>query len=61
MNNLDEKNTSNEKHTHDEGSSKEESDSESDVDEEYECIVCKQYFLGEDRLEQHRKIHQHWG
>ena len=58
MDNLDKKNSSYEKSNNDEDNSEEDSYSETD-EEEYECVACKQYFLGEDRLEQHRKIYQH--
>ena len=40
----------------------EDSDLESDTDdEELQCVVCKLEFAGEDKLEQHNKIAQHWG
>ena len=60
MDNLDQKNSNYEKRTHEEDSSEEYSDSETD-EEEYECVACKHFFLGEDRLEQHQMIYQHWG
>ena len=37
------------------------SESEKDDDEEYECVVCRLEFAGESKLEQHRRIAQHWG
>ena len=59
MDNLDKKNRNYEKSNHNEDSSEEEGDSESD-EEEYECAACEQFFLGEDKLEQHQRIYQHW-
>ena len=60
MDNLDKKNSNYEKSSIDEDTSEEDSDSETD-EEEYECVACKQFFLGEDRMEQHRSIYLHWG
>jgi stress-induced morphogen len=37
------------------------SESEPDDDEGYECVVCRLEFSGESKLEQHRRIVQHWG
>ena len=37
------------------------SESETDDDEGYECVVCRLEFSGESKLEQHRRIAQHWG
>jgi stress-induced morphogen len=60
MDNLEKKNRKYEKSSDEEDSSEEDSDSETDK-EEYKYVACKQYFLGENMLEQHRKIYQHWG
>ena len=58
MDNFDKKNLNYERNNED--NSEEDSDSETD-EEEYECVACTQYFLGEDRLEQHLRIYKHWG
>jgi stress-induced morphogen len=60
MDNLDKMNFSYEKSSNDEDSLDEDNESEAD-EEEYECVSCKQYFIGEDRLEQHRRIYKHCG
>ena len=60
MDNLDKKNSNYETSSIDEDTSEEDSDSETD-EEEYECVACEQFFLGEDRMEQHRSIYLHWG
>ena len=39
-----------------ENSSKSETD-----DEAYECVVCRVEFVGEAKLDQHRRKTQHWG
>ena len=45
-----------------EQSNDDETDLETETDEEdYECVVCKLNFVGEDKLGQHRRIAQHWG
>ena len=36
------------------------SESEPGVDE-YECVVCRLEFVGEDQFEQHRRASGHWG
>ena len=60
MDNLDKKNSSYKRSNSEEDSSEEDSDSETD-EEEHECVACKQFLLGEDRLEQHQRLYQHWG
>ena len=42
--------------------SDDENSSESATDDkEHECVVCRLEFAGESKLEQHRRIAQHWG
>ena len=49
-------------HEVEEESSEEDSDIESETDdEEYQCVVCRLDFVGEDKFEHHRRISQHWG
>ena len=46
----------------DDDSSDDDTNLESETDdEEYQCVVCKLDFVGEDKFEQHRRITQHWG
>ena len=49
-------------HAGEEESSEEDSDIASETDdEEYQCVVCRLDFVGEDKFEQHRRISQHRG
>ena len=36
-------------------------ESDTDDDEEYECVVCRLEFTGESKLDEHRRLAQHWG